>query len=494
MTMFETMRVSELVRDLPIEALEQDFEVTGVTHDSRKVRDGDLFVALIGGSYDGRAFVEEARERGAAAVLSVGDPPASYDGPWLRAGDPRAMMGLLAARLYEHPDRDLTMVGVTGTNGKSTVVALVASMLEAAGRPTGSVGTLGHRFGDVAVESGRTTPEATDLYPLLRKIADRGGRAVVMEVSSHALALARTAGVGFDVAVFTNLSRDHFDFHGGFEEYFEAKKKLFDQLRAGGRAVVNLDDSYGRALAAGLAKRSVEVTTFGERDAEVSVTEAKLTIDGIEAVLKTPRGEVELSSRLRGRANLLNLLTAVACAEALELDPAAIAEGARRLAGVSGRLEPVECGQPFPVFVDFAHTDAALEATLRSLREIAAGRKIACVFGCGGDRDPGKRVLMGRAAGEFADLPVLTSDNPRQEDPLAIISAVERGLRESGSTAYRIIPDRREAIAQVAAMANEDWVVLVAGKGHEEGQIIGDEVRPFSDRAELIAALEARFG
>lgn len=494
------MRASELIQGLPIEGfdfgdrLERDFEVTGITHDSRKVRDGDLFVALIGGSLDGRAFVGEARARGAAGVLSQGDPPAGYDGPWLRAADPRCAMGLLAARLSQHPDRSLAMVGITGTNGKSTVVAMVAAMLEAAGRPCATVGTLGHHFRDLAIESGRTTPEATDLYPLLRGIVERGGKALVMEVSSHALALERVAGVGFDVAVFTNLSRDHFDFHDGFEDYFAAKRRLFDQLKAGGRAVVNLDDSYGRRLAEDLAGRSIEVITFAERDADVAVIEADLEIDGMSVVLVTPRGEITLGSKLRGRFNLLNLLAAVGCAEALELEAAAIVEGVRGLDVVTGRLEPVECGQPFPVFVDFAHTDAALAATLRSLREIAAGRKIACVFGCGGNRDRGKRVLMGRVVGDLADLAVVTSDNPRQEDPLEIIAAVERGLEQSANAEYRVIPDRREAIAQAVALADEGWLLLVAGKGHEEGQIIGDVVRPFSDRDELIEALEKRFG
>lgn len=490
----EVMRASELIRGLPIEVLEQDFEITGVTHDSRKVRSGDLFVALVGDRFDGRAFVVEARARGAAGVLSVGDPPAEYDGPWLRAGDPRTAMGLLAARFHQHPDRDLVMVGVTGTNGKSTVIALVASMLESAGRSTGTVGTLGHRFGDVAIEAGRTTPEATDLFPLLHDIVELGGHAVVMEVSSHALALGRAAGVGFDVAAFTNLSRDHFDFHGGFEDYFAAKRQLFDQLKPDGHAVLNLDDSHGRKLAEELAARSVAITTFGERNADVSVIGAALSIEGIEATFHTPRGDLSVSSSLRGRFNLFNLSAAVACGEALELETEAIVEGLERLGPVAGRLEPVDCGQRFPVFVDYAHTDAALAASLRSVREIAAGRKIVCVFGCGGDRDSGKRVLMGRAAGELADLPIVTSDNPRREDPLAIIAAVEEGLEQSGNDFYRVIPDRREAIARAVSIADEGWLVLVAGKGHEEGQIIGDEVRPFSDRDELIAALEASLG
>ena len=489
------MRASELIDGLPIEVLDGDFEVTGVTHDSRRVEDGDLFVALVGERFDGRAFVAQARERGAVGVLSIGNPPASYDGPWLRASDPRSMMGHLAARLNDHPDRRLVMVGVTGTNGKSTTVALTASILEAAGLPAAAIGTLGFHFGELSLDSARTTPEATDLYPMLRRVAEAGGRAAAMEVSSHALALDRATGLRFDVAVFTNLSRDHFDFHDGFEDYFAAKRKLFSQLKSGGRAVVNFEDAYGRRLADELTREGVEVVTFGEgSQADVSVQTADLSITGSEIVFDTPRGPLAVSSSLRGRFNLLNMLAAVAVAEALELAPADAARGIRQLAPVAGRLEPIERGQDFPVFVDYAHTDAALAVSLRSLREIAGGRKIACVFGCGGDRDPGKRVLMGRAVGELADMPIVTSDNPRREDPLEIIASVKQGLEQSGNESFRVIPDRRQAIERAIAMADDNWVVLVTGKGHELGQDIGTEVRPFSDHEELSRALAARRG
>lgn len=489
----ELMQASKLIRGLPIEARAADFEVLGIAHDSRRVEAGDLFVALAGDRFDGREFVEQARARGAAGVLSIGEPPAGYDGPWLRTDDPRALMGTLAARLHDHPDRRLVMVGVTGTNGKSTVTALIASILESAGLATGALGTLGFRFGRSSRSSARTTPEATELFPFLNRVADEGGRAAVLEVSSHALALERATSVEFDVAVFTNLSRDHLDFHQDFESYFASKRRLFDQLKPGGRAVVNLDDAYGRQLSGELTRAGTAVVTFGESsEADVSLAGAELSIEGTEATVRSARGELGLSTALRGRFNLHNVLAAAAVAEALELDPVAVAEGVRRLETVRGRLEPVQCGQPFPVFVDYAHTDAALTASLQSLREIADGRKILCVFGCGGDRDRGKRVLMGRAAGELADLPILTSDNPRREDPLAIIATVEEGLRQSGSSAYRVVPDRREAIRRAVAVADESWVILVAGKGHEEGQDVGTQILPFSDHEELATALKAK--
>lgn len=489
----EVMRASELIQGLPIETRDADFEVTGVTHDSRRVEAGDLFVALVGEHFDGRTFVDEARMRGAAGVLSVGEAPGGYEGPWLRAGDPRAMLAQLAARLHDHPDRRLLMVGVTGTNGKSTVCALVASMLENADLPTATVGTLGFQFGDVAERSARTTPEATDLYPLLRRVVEQGGRAAVMEVSSHALSLERATSLEFDVAVFTNLSRDHFDFYAGFEDYFAAKRKLFSQLKPGGRAVVNLDDAYGRELIGQLAAEDRGVLTFGEdSDADVALVEADFAIDRTVARVRTPRGELALSSRLRGRYNLHNMLAAVAVGETLGLEPESVVAGVEFLGPVTGRLEPVDRGQAFPVFIDYAHTDAALRASLGSLREIAEGRKIVCVFGCGGDRDAGKRSLMGEAVGELADLPILTSDNPRREDPMAIIAAVKEGLERSGNRSYRVVPDRREAIRRAVSIADESWLVLVTGKGHELGQELETQTLPFSDRDELTRALDAK--
>jgi len=486
------MRLAELVRGLPIAGDPgPDPEVTGVAHDSRAVVPGDLFVALVGQRFDGRAYAAAAVSRGALAVVgpaldSAAERPAV---PWLTTDDPRAVLGPLAARAYGHPDRELVLAGVTGTNGKSTVATLMAAILEAAGRPAGFLGTLGYRFQDRFYAGGHTTPEASDLFRILRQMRDDGAAAVAMEVSSHALAMGRVAGAAFDAAVFTNLTRDHLDYHRDFADYYAAKRKLFDLLKPGRRAAVNVDDPYGRRLAGELGN----ALTFGEQG-DVHARDTALTTEGIRGILVTPRGELPFRSPLLGRYNLSNLLAAAAAAETLELPHAAVAAGLAAQRPVPGRMEPVDRGQPFAVYVDYAHTDAALEAALRSAREVVGGGKVAVVFGCGGDRDAGKRPLMGKVAGELADLVIATSDNPRSEDPLAILAAVEEGLKASGNQRYRLIPDRREAIREALAAAGPGWAVLVAGKGHEREQIVGDKRLPFSDLEEIGKALEERFG
>jgi UDP-N-acetylmuramoyl-L-alanyl-D-glutamate--2,6-diaminopimelate ligase len=497
-----------------------DPEVLGVSHDSRRVTPGDLYVALPGERFDGWDFAAAAVAAGAVAV--AGSPPrepalaAALPVPWAALDDPRAGLAALAARAYGHPDRELVLAGVTGTNGKTTVALLIAAMLEAAGLPAGFLGTLGYRFGSLpgqaaaphppavaadasgagraaaaaAVDGGgHTTPEASDLFRTLREMRAAGARAAAMEVSSHALAMQRVAGAAFDVAVFTNLTRDHLDYHRDMESYFAAKRRLFDQLKPGGRPAVNAGDPYGRRLAAELPG----ALTFGE-GGEVRASTVRLSLRGIAARLETPRGAVDVESPLLGRYNLDNLLAAAAAAEALGLPHSALARGIAARLPVPGRMEPVDRGQPFAVFVDYAHTDAALAAALAAVREVAGGGKVAVVFGCGGERDAGKRALMGRTAGELADLPIVTSDNPRGEDPLAIIAAVEEGVKASGNPSYRLVPDRREAIRAALAAAGPGWAVLVAGKGHEREQIVGARKLPFSDIEEIGRALEERYG
>ncbi len=482
------MRLSELARDLGLAAPRgADPEVTGVEHDSRRARPGDLFVALPGRRFDGRAFAAGAVAAGAVAVVGPepGETGVGLAVPWLVVDDPRPLLGPLAARVYGHPDRELILAGVTGTNGKSTVATLIAAILDAARHPAGFIGTLGYSFHDKSYAGAHTTPEASDLFRILREMREDGAMAVAMEVSSHALDMGRVEGARFDAAVFTNLTRDHLDYHPDFEDYFAAKRKLFELLKPGRRPAFNVDDPYGRRLAAEIP----DGLTFGERG-EVSARDVALTTTGIRGILTTPRGEVPFTTSLLGRYNFSNLLAAAAAAETLELPHEAVVTAFAAQRPVPGRLEPVDRGQPFAVFIDYAHTDAALEAALRSAREMVGGGKVAVVFGCGGDRDPGKRPMMGKVAGELADLAIATSDNPRTEDPLAILAAVEEGLKASGNRGYRLIPDRRQAIREAIAGAEPGSAVVVAGKGHETYQIVGDRKLPFSDVEEIGKALE----
>lgn len=499
---------------LPVAELSQQLatiDVVGISHDSRMVGPGELFVALSGARVDGRRHAAEAVERGAVAVLAEGEPrtvdtsAGDAELPWIRTTeDPRPWLGPLAAEIYGHPDRELTLVGITGTNGKSTVAALCAAVLEAAGKPASVLGTLGYRFadldfGDEGWGAGRTTPEATDLFRMLRAMRDAGAQAAAMEVSSIGLDQGRVHGAGFDVAVFTNLTHDHLDYHGDFEHYFAAKQRLFEQLKAGGTAVIHVGDAWGRKLRDALARQGTRVLTYGvgsDLGADVTIEDADMTVLGSRGQLRTPRGDHDFESRLVGGFNLENLLAAVAVAEALELSTDPVLRAIADFLPVPGRLELVTPpGQAPSAFVDYAHTPAALEAALRALGELAetpfGRRPVVVVFGCGGDRDRDKRVPMGRIAGELSELPIATNDNPRGEDPQSILTQVEEGLRASGNPHYLVEPDRRRAIRVAIELAPPEALVLVAGKGHEATQDIGGVKTPFSDHAELREALAA---
>ena len=490
--------LNELFRDLDVELpvdLDPGPEVLGINHNSKHIRAGDLFIATVGERFDGRRFVGEAVERGAVAVLGPAPEQGEPTVPWVKCRDPRKLMGTLGSRVYGAAHERLQTLGVTGTNGKSTIVTLLGAMLDAADRPTAVLGTLGYRFaGEEWGTAGRTTPEAPDLHRMLAEMEERGARAVAMEVSSHALVLGRVDGVEMDVAVFTHLTRDHLDFHGDMESYFEAKTRLFSRLRSGGKAVVRLGDSWGRRLHAMLLEQGTPLVSFGEHEGNVRVVSAQLDLDGIRARLATPRGELDVVSSLIGRFNLENLLACVAVGEALGLDHHAMARGIASVPAVRGRLEQVPTAAPFPLLVDYAHTPGALESALKALRGLT-DHGIALVFGCGGERDRGKRPQMGQVAGKHADLAVLTSDNPRGEDPLAIVAEVEEGLR--GQQAEVVVePDRVRAIrlavdhAASAHARGERWLVVVAGKGHETTQDIAGERIPMDDRRELQQAVE----
>jgi UDP-N-acetylmuramoyl-L-alanyl-D-glutamate--2,6-diaminopimelate ligase len=390
----------------------------------------------------------------------------------------------------------MTMVGVTGTNGKTTVAWVCQAMLEAAGKPAGRLGTISYSFRDLELPAQRTTPEVSDLVKLLRAMRDRGAQAACMEASSHALALERLGETRFDVAVLTNLTRDHLDFHGTMEEYYLAKRRLFtERLKAGGAAVVNSLDDYGTRLVEELrgAGNPPAIVLYGDEDrSEVYALDVEIDPRGIRGTIATPRGKLRIDTPLIGTFNLENLLATIAVGEALALPHEAIAAGLRDVKPVPGRMEPVDLGQPFPVFIDYAHTDDGLLQALHAVRALDPRRKVVVVFGCGGDRDRGKRPLMGKTAGQLADLVVVTSDNPRSEDPQSIMAAIEEGVRASGNGNYRMLPDRRDAIHRTISIAGADWSILIAGKGNETGQEIAGTKHPFSDREEAVRALQER--
>jgi UDP-N-acetylmuramoyl-L-alanyl-D-glutamate--2,6-diaminopimelate ligase len=454
-------------------------EVTGCTHDSRAVRPGDLYAALPGARAHGADFVAEVIAAGAAAVLTDEVGVARFAGlPVLVADNPRAVLGEVARWVHDDPAAALLLLGVTGTNGKTTTAFLLEAGLRAAGYATALLGTVVTRIGDDVLPSVRTTPEATDLFAMFAVMRERSVAAVAMEVSSHALALGRVDGLVFDIAAFTNLSQDHLDFHPTMADYEAAKAALFTPERSK-RGVVNCDDPAGRRiLHAGL----IPMTTYGE-DADWRAHQVDMRADGSTFRLRGPDVDTRVEVRLPGAFNVANTVCALATLVTAGVPIEAAVQGVGDLAGVPGRMERVDAGQPFLAVVDYAHTPEAVATLLAALRQVTPGRVIV-VLGCGGDRDRGKRPLMGRAAVAGADIAILTSDNPRSEDPLAILA--EMAAETPGAL---IEPDRRVAIELAVARARPGDTVVVAGKGHETGQEIAGVVTPFDDREVLHEAL-----
>jgi UDP-N-acetylmuramoyl-L-alanyl-D-glutamate--2,6-diaminopimelate ligase len=456
-----------------------DVEVSGLAYSSRSVVPGTLFFCVPGFRADGHDFAPDAVARGAVALVC--QRPLGLGVPEVLVDDVRAAMGPAAARFFGDPTAELEVVGVTGTNGKTTTAFLVRHLLEAGGRQTGLLGTVKRVVGGVEEEVERTTPEAIDLQATFRAMLDGGDRACAMEVSSHALELGRVAGIRFACRVFTNLTQDHLDFHETMEAYFAAKRRLFEDP---GLSVVNMDDEYGRRIAA-----EVECVTFGiEREADYRAREVEFDLMGSRFVCETPGGELELSSPLPGLFNVQNVLGAVAAARSLEVPAETITAALPEFGRVPGRFEPVDEGQDFGVLVDYAHTPEALENVLVAAREVTRGR-LHVVFGAGGDRDRGKRPLMGEAARRLADRVLVTSDNPRSEEPESIVEAIMEG---AGPGAERET-DRRRAIARAIETAAPGDVVVIAGKGHEQGQEFENgRKEPFDDVTEARVALRAR--
>jgi UDP-N-acetylmuramoyl-L-alanyl-D-glutamate--2,6-diaminopimelate ligase len=474
--------------------------VTGFTHDSRAVRPGDLYAAMPGASVHGAEFAAAAGAAGAVAVLTdaAGAELAEAAAPGLPVllvPEVRPALGPAASSIYGRPSRQLLMLGVTGTNGKTTTSYLMEGGLRAAGRSTGLIGTVATRIGDRAIKSTRTTPEAPDLQALLAVMVEEGVDALAMEVSSHALAYGRTAGIHYAVTAFTNLTQDHLDFHADFEDYFAAKAKLFTPAYTD-LAVVNADDPYGRRIAAQAAADGVRVWTFsaaGARSADWRAEQVELGPDGSRFVLVGRDGSsYPASVHLPGAFNVANAMTAILILIGAGLDPEQVVAGVAAVPGVPGRMQKIEAGQEFLAVVDYAHTPDALSTLLAAVRPVTGGR-LAVVVGCGGDRDRAKRPLMGAAAAWGADLVYLTNDNPRSEDPLEILRAAEDGARqalaEGAKAELAVIPDRAAAIHAAIGAARPGDSVIVAGKGHERGQEIAGVVHPFDDVQVLHEAL-----
>lgn len=473
--------------------------VTGIAHDSRKVKAGDLFVALAGGSVDGAQFVKDAQAKGAVAV--VAEHAVEADLPVFKVPNARQALAKLAANFYGNPANELSLLGVTGTNGKTTVTYLLAAIAEAGGAQVGRMGTIDVRFAGRSVNPEHTTPDALELHRLFREMVDAGIDTAVMEVSSHALAQDRVHGLTFRAAAFTNLSRDHLDYHKDLEDYFQAKRKLFNEnLSPGGVAVVNGDDTYAARIyneVRGAKKMAWKFSRLG--NGEISAAGVELSLHGIRATLKTPAGDIPVKSSLVGPHNLENILAAAGMALGAGYSRRDVQDGIERVTRVPGRMERVE-GNGLTALVDYAHTDDALRRAIEASRTLAKGRVIA-VFGCGGDRDKGKRPLMGEAAAENADLVVVTSDNPRSEDPDDIVQEITQGIEKAGlrrvspgkartgEKGYLVEVDRRAAIELAASLAKPEDVILIAGKGHEAFQQVGAEKRPFDDCEEAARAL-----
>lgn len=488
------MKLSELLKDVRVVSLAaaSDPDITGIAYSSKVVEPGNIFIALKGQRADGHDFLPEALARGVAAIVSERPRPAEIDRAWVQVLEAREAMALLAANFYDHPSSRLKVVGITGTKGKTTITYILEEILNSAGFRPGVVGTVEYRWAGRQYSAERTTPEAPDIQKFLRQMVEEGVSHCLMEVSSHSLELKRVWGIGFDVAVFTNLSGEHLDYHQTMENYFEAKKKLFFLNHKRQASIVNIDDPWGEKL---LSELPMQTISFGFRP-EAVVRAEKFTInqEGMTATVSSPLGQLTFTSSLIGKHNLYNFLAAISAALVLSIPVPDIMKGISSVKRIPGRFENVPNSLGIKVIVDYAHTDGALENLLQAVRSLNP-KKVILVFGCGGDRDRLKRPRMGEVAARLADWTIITSDNPRSEEPEQIISEIEEGFRRLGNHNYEKIVDRRRAIEAALVMARKgDWVV-VAGKGHENYQIFKDRTVPFSDvetAREIIDSLEKK--
>ena len=479
------MKLAEIIKTVKPLSVEGplDQEISGITYDSRRVMPGNLFVAFRGERTDGHRFVEAAIDRGAAAVVLERDAGFNPRATRIKVSDARRSMAQVSAQFYNHPSQSLKVVGITGTNGKTTTAFMVRAIMEAA-VPCGLLGTVQYQIGQRVIPAARTTPESVEIQEMMSEMLRAGCGGVSMEVSSHALDQSRVAEVDFDVAVFTNLSQDHLDYHRTMKNYFESKVKLFSALgtvRKAGRAVVNVDDAYGRELIKRLGGDRAVLSYGVSSAAVVRAEDVRVSAEGSYFVVHTPRGSIPMSLPLIGRFNVSNALAAIGSSLTLGIDLSTIEAALAEFRPVPGRVEAVDVDDQFRVFIDYAHTAEALRNVLVTVGELTRGRLIV-VFGCGGDRDKGKRKPMGQTACELADFSILTNDNPRTEDPREILKQSEEGFPAGARSRYQIIEDRREAIARALDIARPGDSVLIAGKGHETYQEFADTVVPFNDR------------
>ncbi|MEW6730670.1 MAG: UDP-N-acetylmuramoyl-L-alanyl-D-glutamate--2,6-diaminopimelate ligase [Acidobacteriota bacterium] len=467
-----------------------DIEAYTLTHTTKNCHSGDIFVAIKGFKVNGNDFVSQAIAQGASAIISEQPRPDTCSLSWLQVTDARRALAEAAAVLYGFPSRALKLVGITGTNGKTTTAYLIDAIIRTAFGDSAMLTTVCNRINNIEQIAERTTPEASDIQRMLRTAVDAGCRGAVMEVSSHAIDLQRIAGLDFSTVVFTNLTQDHLDYHKTMENYFAVKRRLFDGSLGTERATaaINIDCPYGRQLIKSFAGL---VITYGfSSQASVYVENYHLSLNGLNLTVQTPAGRLNISSSLVGKPHIYNILAATAAALSLDIELTTIARGIASLSCVPGRFDRVPCQEDFAVVVDYAHTDDALRNVLETAREVTRGRVI-CVFGCGGDKDRSKRPLMGEAAARYSDLVIATSDNPRSEDPDQIIAEAEIGLQRIGKP-YHKISDRREAIHFAIAQAQPNDLVVIAGKGHENYQILRDRTIHFDDKEVAYEALQAR--
>lgn len=473
------MKLKELLKTVEYKsspAFSGDIEIKGIACDSKAVSRDYLFIAVPGTKIDGHRFANEAVERGASAVVIEREIPLDDGIAKVYVKDSRTALAKIANEFYGRPAERLRCIGITGTNGKTTISYLMDSIVSAAGHKAGLIGTINYRIGERIIPAVNTTPGPVELYNFMDKMTQNSIDHLVMEVSSHSLDQKRVEGIDFAAAIFTNLTGDHLDYHKTLGEYFNAKAKLFEGLGAGSYGIINIDDEWGKKL---VRRSKGRVMTYGTKTgADFLAGGMELSLSGTKFRINTPGGQIKIETKLIGLHNVYNITAAVAAGSALGFSPEAVKCGAENVRAIPGRLEPIDCGQPFKVFVDYAHTDDALHNVLSALRPLIAER-IIVVFGCGGDRDRVKRPRMGKVAGKLADLVIVTSDNPRSEDPRTITEEITAGIETKN---YRVTVDRMEAIRQALSAARDGDCVLIAGKGHETYQVLKDTTVAFDDR------------